>query len=221
MRFYEIVCKANIPSGLCVNTFWYRDIAAGEPTETDLADVRTLFDRDFVPKFKAAMSNQWQLQEISVYGYNEQWARVPYLPLIYPNVQTGGMVTAQVVPYNAIIYSCRVEPQQASQKRDANGQVINAPVRRGYLSISPVSDDWMDNLGQVSGTGYIQLAAMMAFRDQIKAELFGAEVVTPLQPIRVGQPGKDLTQRGYGLIKDVVIRPYGSTRRSRMFGKGA
>lgn len=221
MRFYEIVARGRQPSGLVLNTFWYRDVAAGVPNADSLSDATRLFRDYVIPKYAAIMPSQWTLEELNVYGYDESWNRQPFLPLITPINQAGGILVADIEPYMAIVYSCRVEPMQPSAKVAASGAVELKPVRRGYLSIGPVFHNWINTDGQVDAAGYRTAATYVAFANQVKTNLFDASVITPLEPIRVGKPGKGQTQKGYGLVKDCVIRGYGSTRRSRMYQKGA
>lgn len=224
MRFYEVVARGKAVNRLIISTYWYRDIAEGLPSEQDLIDVANIWESDFKPKLLGAHSNWYELTEIAVYGYRDTWDRAPYLPHIKPSPGVGARPVTNLNPYTAAILSCRVEPMATGPQPDPQNPsvLIERPVRRGYISFGPMDETWIDDTGAISPTLFATHANVLALCDQIKANLWNSTtMVTPLEPIRVSNPPKGVSRRGYGLIRDVVVRGYGTTRRSRMLNRGA
>lgn len=224
MRFYEVVARGRSVNRLIISTYWYRDIAEGLPSEANLQQVADIWKLDFLPKLLGAHTNWFEMTEVAVYGYRDTWERTPYLPLIEPTTGVGVRPATKINPYIAAILSCRVEPVATGPQPDPlNPSVlVERPVRRGYISFGPLDEEWIDDQGAVSPTLFRDHANVTALMGQIKANLWdAATMVTPLEPIRVSNPPKGVARRGYGLIRDVVARGYGSTRRSRMLDRGA
>lgn len=224
MRAYEVVIRGSSDTGLIVNSHWYHQTTPDVPNEASLADFADIWQRDMQPKLLAAHSTHYFLREVAFYGWDPvTWVRTPFLPVIRAVGSFGTKtVTGQNNAYSCAIFSMKVEPQQPSKQRDPEtGAIVDKPVRRGYLAHGPLNEQWLEPNGFL-------LASMptdtqwVAYRDQLKTDLVDAvKLANPATPIRVGKPAKGQTQKGWGYVRDVVIRSEIRVRRSRLVGMGA
>ncbi|HEV2121763.1 MAG TPA: hypothetical protein VGW38_03185 [Chloroflexota bacterium] len=221
-RFYEIVMRGRTNAGSLVQTWWYRDPAAGVPNAGNLVDVANVADRDIVPKLQPLIPSQCAIDNLLVYGYDETFARQPYLPHTKPLAKAGTRVAAAHNPALCCIISLTIEPAAPGHQIDPQtGGLVLRPVRRGYIALGPLDNADVTNAGILSGT-FQALAALAAYRTQLAAQLFDATTMaTALDPVRVSRVPKGGTIRGFGYVRGTVLRTQASFRRSRLAGRGA
>lgn len=223
VKAFEVVCRGTSVTGQIITSHWYHITTPDTPDAQDLTDLLDVYQTDMQPKYLAAMVNTYTLQEVACYGWDPvTWVRTPFLPLVRSvNLAGTSAPTGQTNGYSCAIFSCKVEPSQPSKQRDPEtGAIVDRPVRRGYVAHGPLNEDWLEPSGYILGV-MLSNAAWVAYRNQLKTQLFHAtKLPTPADPIRVGKPVKGQTQKGWGYIRDVVIRPEVRVRRSRLVKVG-
>ncbi|HEV2126984.1 MAG TPA: hypothetical protein VGW38_29925 [Chloroflexota bacterium] len=223
MPFVEIKTIGMASNIQVQNAWWYR-------TEANIvfsnADLGAFLDSHRL-LMEAPTEAFWPptmgvLQHIAQ-GYDDSWNRAPYLPLIR---EVTGWVGARstsataMPPHVAAVLSARVEPVLPGPQKDKLGVVSDKPVRRGYWSLSPIIQGDAPHDGRIPNT-QLQSAVFGNLRAACAANLTGTTASGALTPVKVSKPVEGIQRRGYGRVVDTVWRPYVSTRRSRMYGKGA
>lgn len=222
MQFYEIVARGHQDTGLVINTWWYRrEVLTGPPVNADLANLLAGWQTFMQPKYLAVMVNNYRLDQVDCYGYNDTFERAPFLPVSSPPDLPGTGSPGVVNPFAVAIFSCRLEPVRAGRHKDKTGAIVTRPVRRGYLAIGPLLSGWVVSSGRVEPTMRTSLP-WLTLRDALAANIADPSAGgAPFIPVRVSKPLPKETARGYGDVKGAVIREFASTRRSRMAGRGA
>lgn len=220
MRYYELTLRANTPTGLNINTLWYRQASDTPLVNADLQALHDWWVANHRGTWMAIHTSNYTLQEITVQGYDNTWNRAPFLPLIQPHSVAGGDASAAAPPFVAVIASMKVEPVLPGPRMKPNGTRYFSPVRRGNLAISPVSELSVNPDGTFVEWN-ITTGAWSTLRANLLASFTPTGQTLALEPIRVSSPLKDEVLRGYGVVRAVAFRQFASTRRSRMMGRGA
>lgn len=204
-----------------VNTWWYRTPAAGAPTTADVTAVLDAWELAVRASYLGVLAaGTYILQQELAQGYHhDAWSRSPYLPVIRDVSMAGTRQGVALAPIVAAILSFRVEPVLPGP-RMKNGARILTPVRRGYLSISPMVESDPSGEGKWE-PAVLTSAPFVNFRNACTADLTGPGLPAPAEAIRVSQPLKDEDLRGFGNVASAIWRDAVSTRRSRKFGKGS
>lgn len=223
-QFYELVLRGSAHGQLVINSLWYkREVIGGTPpVEADLTALRNRFAAEVQPVWLQCHTTDYRLDQIDVYGYSDTFERSPYLPLIYPESALGTAPGTSAPLYVVALISFRVTPMRPWITQVSGEPAQTGPVRRGYLSLSPIPQ------AMVLEPGTLDLAPLGLSAGALLTDLTqdldydpGDPTQPDFQPVRVSAAGREVQQRGYADIESAQWRPYGSTRRSRMFGKGA
>ena len=218
--FYSLTLKASAFQIQIINTFWYRRAEAAVPNGDALSALRSAWLTRHMADWLGMHTAGYVMQEVITQGYSDSWERLPYLPEVFPNNQTGGDTTPAAPPIMAAILSCKVTPVVKGQRSLPSEPFRESYVRRGYWAVSPINEGMVDAGGQFAGFPNPP-GVWATFANNMSADLPVAGWTTDAQPIVVSSPPKGVTQRGYGLISAATWAKEISTRRSRKMGRGA
>lgn len=219
-RFYSLTLKGVTQNAQIINTFWYRQDDIGLPSEDDLTAIQNAWSGAYMTNWLAIHTTPYVLTEIVTQGYSDQFERTPYLPKVFAMSSAGTDASAGAPPIVAAILSCKVEPQQPARRHRDGEPARYTPVRRGYWAISPISEGLMSDVGAFNA--FLHSTGLWHdFKVQMAADLPVVGWTSPAKPVVVSQPPKDVTERGWGYIRQCQWSPHISTRRSRKSGVGA
>lgn len=218
-QFYSVTWAGDLNGTRVLNTVWYRSEAVGLPTDADLDAVEDEFQVNGWPTLRPILTSQYRLKQTIVQGYTDDFVREPYLPMIRDYDAPGNVAAASAPPIMCAILSFRVVPRRPGPHKRSNGTFVDLPVRRGYLSISGISDAVFNANGSVDPT-FINSGSAQAVATWARTERDIATMVENLKPVRVSEHVKERPRRGYGDVAGSIWRPEASSRRSRKLGKG-
>lgn len=207
-----------------INTWWYmRENVANNlaPVAADLQALHDGWTQLLFDDFRGIHCADWSIVEQRTQGYDTNFVREPFLPLVVGRAHAGTAAGTSDPPYVAVILSFRIEPRQPSIVTVPPEPSRSIVTRRGYLSVGPPPSGVVSAGGGVAWGG--ALTSSNNVRDksiQSIAHPDAAIGTTDFIPIRVSAYSKWHDQRGYGRVMSAVWRSYGSTRRSRILGKG-
>jgi hypothetical protein len=221
MQFYEAALRGKLHDQQVIQVFWYRATVEGLPQQGDREQVAAYVKNTILPALRAVQSNQMLWEDVVVNSYRSTWEREPYLSHIETAAGAGVNALVSAPPLMATVLACRVEPVvPGRQINPKTGLPWLRPVRRGYWSLAGVPDSMYQPNGTTTlGTAWP--AEILTLRNALKGNIPVSGIYALKEPIRVSKPLAGEIARGYGLIKDVVVRDIASTRRSRKRGKGA
>lgn len=220
MRFYSLTLKAMASGTRVINTFWYRQLDEGLPTQADLEELVYTWRLGRLTNWLSLHTAQYLLETIEVQGYGGDWERFPYHPHVETVNEAGTDATPSGPPVVALILSAKVQPiADAPRLHPTLGRILT-PVRRGYWAVSPVNEAIVlpdGSFSEYAATG----GAWYEARVQAASPLSPPAWIGDAAPIVVSSPLTDEVQRGYGLIVSCTWGRSVSTRRSRKLGVGA
>lgn len=202
--FYKSVIQYTCLGQQLVNVLYYQSVdEAGAPFDpVRMLSLNGAIVGDVLPALRAVMPPAVTVVGISTTVVNERNVTTsPYavetalsLPgLLSEDIETPGMVA---------IASFRVSVPA--------GNPGTLPTKRSYVAIGPVTAPQIGSNGALSWVTIIKDNIRAALGNTIEGDIDG------FVPHRVGRGGSELVDR-WGVVNDVVIRPFVSFRRSRLF----
>lgn len=222
MQFFEAVLIGRAHGQLVVNTLWYRRNIPTAPTTQDHDALITALTVGNGALFNlvACLHNSYVAELVRVYSYWTDFVREPYLPVERVFTKPGYQAGASAPLYNAGVVSFKLNPLVKGRRKDKNGQIIETHVRRGYLSLGPLPQACFGADGTFNPAGMVENAGGLLTNSLI-VDIAHPSSTVVFEPTRVGTPLENETKRGYADVLNALWRTVGSTRRSRMKGRGA
>lgn len=202
--FYKSAIQYTCLGQELANVLYYQSVdQAGAPFDpVRMLSLNGAIVGDVLPAFRAVMPPAVTVTGISTTVVNESNETTsPYavetalsLPgLLSEDIETPGMVA---------ICAFRVSVPE--------GNPGTLPTKRSYLALGPVTAPQISSAGQLLWVSSIVNAIRAALAQPIEGD------IDSFRPFRVGRQGNELAPR-WGEVNDVVVRPYVSFRRSRLF----
>jgi len=220
--FYKVVLNQLYAGQNIQNILYYRtgvDIMQGL---FGLGGARELSEevlQEIVPAYRAAMPTTWEMQSIIVYPYNNVFQPLYQMPY-ERNVHQFGLWTNLDATNGAapcVNIKFNLEPVLFGT------QALTAP-KRGYISISPVNEQAIDNSGYLKSTVLGDPENVMnRIADAVSQNLESIDPPCIWFPIRAkvlvsapGTGGSSVIAWSYADISGAAVHPRASFRRSRL-----
>jgi len=220
--FYKAVLNQNYKGQDIKNILYYRtavDTASGLFGFGGAAEVAEEINQEIVPKYRAMMPPDWSMQSIDVYPYNNLFELVYQLPYTLP-VNVNGQWTnfgTTNGPAPCVNIKFNLEPTVIGS------QALLAP-KRGYVAISPISDQWIGDDGYLIDDVFTGVVGdLNDLADALSSNLESIDPPAVFFPIRAkvvmsapGEGGATVIASAFADISSAAVNRRMSFRRSRL-----